>query len=216
MLRGVERSAVAGGSGLGALVLAGCLFFPVDSPPLMLMRLALVLLAAAAGFVLDEPAAAAVDAVPRSRRRRTVARVPAAAVPFGVWVVGMLALELRMPVIPAAALVVEGAGVLAAAVALAAVLRLAGRPEPGELVGVLVAGAVLGAIVLDLARGVLLFPWDAGWAASTVLWVCVTVVSAAGVVVASRDPYRRRHVLRSAVDAGQPQRSPTPTPALRP
>ena len=68
-LKGVDWAGVLGGSAFGAGILAGCVAFAADGPPLEYVRLALVALVVAAAFVLDEPAAAAVDAVPASRRR---------------------------------------------------------------------------------------------------------------------------------------------------
>ncbi len=122
-MRGIDWAVVTGGSAISAAILAGCVAFASDGPPLGYVRLALVGLAAAAAFVLDEPAASAVDAVPNTRGRRTAARTTAVALPLAVWVLGVLALELRTAVTPTTALLVEGAGVLAVAVAAAAVLR---------------------------------------------------------------------------------------------
>jgi len=112
-LRGVDLAAVLGGSALGATILAGCVAFATDGPPLGYVRLALVALAAGAAYVFDEPAAAAVDAVPCTRRRRTAARATAVVAPYSVWAGGISALELRNAVTPVDSLLVEGAGVLA-------------------------------------------------------------------------------------------------------
>ena len=104
-----------------------------DTPPLPDVQLALVPLATSAAFVLDEPAAA-VDAVPRGRLQRADARGVVLLVPLTVWVSAVLAVDLRTVGTPAVGLVVEGLGVLVAATAGAAVLRLLGSTEPGEVV----------------------------------------------------------------------------------
>lgn len=195
-LRGVDWGVVVGGSAIGAGMLAGCAAFAADGPPLEYVRVALVALAGAAAYVLDEPAADAVDAVPVSRRRRTSSRVAAVAVPFAVWVAGVAALEQRTAATPVGALLVEGAGVLAVAVALAAVLRLTGRVEPGELVASVVGAAILAVLAFNPPpRSVPIFPVGEGWAASTALWSFLAVAALALVVAASREPYRPPKIL---------------------
>lgn len=191
-LRGLDWAAVLGGSALGAGILAVCVATAADGPSLGYVRLALVALVAAAAFVLDDPAAAAVDAVPRTRGQRTAARSCAVIVPFGVWALGILALWRRSAVTPAGALLVEGVGVLAVAVALAAVLRLAGRTEPGEIVAPVLGAAMLAVLIFNPSpRSVPLFPVSYGWAASTAIWGILAPLAAAVVVAVSRDPYRR-------------------------
>jgi hypothetical protein len=191
-LRGVSWGAVLGGSAFGAGILAVCVVFAADGPPLAYVRLALVALAAAAAFVLDEPSAAAVDAVPATRRGRTAVRAIAVALPLAVWTSGVLALERRNSATAAGALLVEGAGLLAVSVAISAILRLTGRAEPGEIVASFLGAAMLAALIFNpLAWSVPLFPVGGGWAASTALWGSATVAAATLVVAASRDPYRR-------------------------
>jgi hypothetical protein len=191
-LRGVNWPAVLAGSAFGAGILAGCVAFAADGPPLLYVRLALVALAAAAAFLLDEPAAAAVDAVPATRRGRTAVRATAVTLPLAVWTAGILALELRNSVTAVGALFVEGAGVLAVAVALAAIVRLTGRAEPGEIVASVLGASMLALLIFNPWPGsVPLFPVGDGWAASSALWSSLAVAATVLVVAASRDPYRR-------------------------
>jgi hypothetical protein len=191
-LRGVSWPAVLGGSVIGAGILAVCVAFATDGPPLLYVRLALVALAAAAAFVLDEPAAAAVDAVPVTRRGRTAIRATAVGLPFAVWAAGVLALERRNSVTALGALLVEGAGGLAVAVALSAILRLTGRAEPGEIVASVLGASMLAVLIFNPSpASVPLFPVGDGWAASTALWGSFAVAGVMLVVAASRDPYRR-------------------------
>ena len=181
-----------GGSAFGAGILAGCVASAADGPSLLYVRLALVALAAAAAFVLDEPSAAAVDAVPATRRARTAVRATAVALPLAVWTAGILALERRNGATAVGALLVEGAGVMAVAVALSASLRLTGRAEPGEIVASVLGASMLAVLIVNPWPGsVPLFPVGDGWAASTALWCSLAVAALMLVVAASRDPYRR-------------------------
>lgn len=198
--RGVDWSAVLGGSMFGAAILTGCVLAATDGPPLGFVRLALLALAVAAAFILDEPAAAAVDAVPSTRRHRTADRAAAAVLPFAAWVAGVLALELRNAVAEAGALIVEGAGLIAVAVALAAVVRWAGHVEPGEIAASVLGPAVLAVLVLHPPpRSVPIFPMVDGWAASTALWSVMAWAAAMIVVATSADLYCPRRRLRSAL-----------------
>jgi hypothetical protein len=190
--RGVDRRAVGGGCLLGTALLVLCVVLAEDAPPVALLRLALVPLAAVAAFALDEAAAAAVDAVPRTRGQRTGKRAVVLGLPMVLWTVGIAAVEWRVPATPATGLLVEGAGVLAITLALAAVLRWGGRAEPGEVTAAAVGGTVLTLVVFDVPSWwpVPIFPGDTGWPASTALWGVVAVASAVVVAGASREPYR--------------------------
>ncbi|GIG20208.1 hypothetical protein Cch01nite_09320 [Cellulomonas chitinilytica] len=190
-LRGVDLVPLLAGCALGSVILAGCVVAADDSPPLTFVRLALVALAAAAAWILDDPAAAAVDAVPRTRLRRTLARSVALAVPLSVWVVAVVALDLRSTATPAGALLVEGAGILTITVALAAMLRFAGRDEPGDVAATVVCAAMVALIVFPHPWSAHVFPVEDGWTGSSVLWSALGAAAAAVVVAASRDPARR-------------------------
>jgi hypothetical protein len=52
-VRGVDWAVVLGGSAIGAVILGCSVAFAEDDPPLQYFRLALVVLAATAAFVLD-------------------------------------------------------------------------------------------------------------------------------------------------------------------
>lgn len=183
ILRGVEWRAVAGGSALGATVLLLCVAVPTVDLPLTYVRLALIALAGATAFVFDEPAAAVVDAVPVSPRRRTAVRSLAVAVPLGVWAIAVLGLALRHPGTPVRGLLLEGAGALAVALAGATVLRLTGHREPGETIATVLGATLLGFLLFDPPpHSVPVFPVHGGWTASTVLWAGLAL--AAGIVVA--------------------------------
>jgi hypothetical protein len=186
ILRAVAWPAVLGATATGATILTFCVAVPGDGPPLIYVRLALIALAGAAAFVLDEPAAAAVAAVPVSRRRRTALRLIAVALPFGVWVTGILGVAVGHAGTPVRGLIAEGAGVLAVAVAAAAALRAAGRDEPGELVASILGAVLLAVLLYDPPpHSVPLFPVQGGWPASTLLWAGLATVSGVVVVASS-------------------------------
>lgn len=192
MLRAVDWRAVLGASAVGATILVLCAAWPTSGLPLTYARLALIALAGAAAFVLDEPAASAVAAVPVTRGRRTAARSVAVGIPLGVWATGVGALALRHLGTPVRGLLVEGLGVLVLALAGAATSRLAGRDEPGELVASILGAILLAVLLFDPPpHSVPLFPVEAGWAASTLLWAGVAVGAALVVAVASTDVGRR-------------------------
>ena len=192
ILRGVDWRAVVGASAVGAAILTLCCALPSAGPPLTYVRLALIALAGATAFVLDEPAAAAVAAVPVPLGRRTAIRLLAAALPLGVWASGVAGLTLRHPATPVRGLLVEGMGVLALAAAGAALMRLAGRDEPGELVASVLGAALLAVLLFDPPpRAVPLFPGASGWAASTLLWAGIAAGAGMAVVAASIDTGRR-------------------------
>ena len=91
-LRAVPWAPVAGGTALGlaALLLDG--WVVPNGPGSALLWFALAGFATAAAFVLDEPSAAAVDAVPVPRRTRTARRLLVGLLPVAGWLGGTAAL----------------------------------------------------------------------------------------------------------------------------
>ena len=92
-LRAVAWPVVAGISAVAAVVGASGVAWPANSQTLL--PIAFALLAAAAAFVLEEPASAVVDVTPASPGRRTAVRALALVVPLGVGVLLVVALALR-------------------------------------------------------------------------------------------------------------------------
>ncbi|MEP6629970.1 MAG: hypothetical protein ABJA89_05835 [Lapillicoccus sp.] len=192
-LRGIDWAVVLGASGAGAAILLGCLVFTGETPPLGYLRLALLALVAASAFILDEPAAAVVDATPTPLTRRTALRATALTAPVTIWVLGVLAVEQRTASTPALALLVEGTGVMAVAVALAACLRRAGNDEPGELIASVCGAAILAILLLNpLHQSVPVFPVAEGWAASSALWASLTLTSVVVTISVSRERTHRQ------------------------
>jgi hypothetical protein len=196
ILRGVAWREVLGGSALGAAVLGLCVAAPTDALPLSYARLALIALAGASAFVLDEPAAAAVAAAPVTRARRTAVRLIAVLLPLGIWTTGVLALAVRHPATPVGHLVTEGVGGLTLALAGAAALRVSGREEPGEVVASVLGAALLAVLLMGSPPWAPLFPVGDGWGTSTLLWTALAAVGLVVVALASVDPLSRPHAPR--------------------
>lgn len=130
----------------------------------------------------------------RCRAACSVAPSPArqpVALRFAIWTGGVLALNQRNATTPTRDLMVEGAGLLVVAVALAAALRLAGHAEPGESVASIIGTATIGLIIVNPPpRSVPVFPIADGWAASTTLWGCLTIAARICILATSHDVYR--------------------------
>ena len=157
----------------------------------VLFALGLALLGVASAFVLDEPAADAVDAVPATLRQRTLCRGLALAVPLAVGLAATWGRELRLAGTPGLGLVLEVTGCVALGVTVAAALRRRGMAAPGDLAAVCVGPALLVcALGEPVGRWVLVFPLAdySLWSRTVALWLlvlggCVLVVAAS-----TRDP----------------------------
>ncbi|SHH20663.1 hypothetical protein [Geodermatophilus nigrescens] len=178
--RGVDPVAVGGASAVGAVLLAGCVLAAGDGPPYAWLHLALVPPAVAAAFVLDEPAAAAADAVPSSLRRRTAGRLAALSVPCGLWTAGVAAVAVRAPGTAVGALLVSAGGVLALTLAAAAVLRRAGVAEPGEAVAAGAGGLLLATLVFAPAAVPMPPEGTLAWAVAALAGALVVTLATGG------------------------------------
>jgi hypothetical protein len=181
MLRAGAWRAVTGVSAT-AVVLGGCgVAFPATATALF--PLAFVLLAAAAAFVLDEPASLVVDVTPTGPVRRTGIRALALLAPLAAGAVLMLAGAQRGLALPWAAtgLALAGNVILGFAVACVARTRTGepGAPASATVVLILMAPTLLPTV----ARRVSTFPTSngVGLSSNTVWWtvlvVCVTAVA---------------------------------------
>ena len=148
-LRAVPWAPVAGGTALGLAALLLDSWLVPNGPGSAVLWFALAGFATAAAFVMDEPSAAAVDAVPVPRRTRTVRRLLVGLVPVVGWLGGTAAAAWAGPGLSWSALAVTGGGLLVTTLAAATALRRAGHDAPGELVA---AGAG-GLVVLAMAVG---------------------------------------------------------------
>jgi hypothetical protein len=177
------------------------------------VRVSAVLLAVGAAFLWDEPARAITDAMPVRVRSRRAARfalyLPAAAATWALLLFAARAIGSTSELvrasdagarisIPNLALSLEVAGMVAAAVALAAI---AGRRARG-----VDAGLVASPLVLALATVVVLLPSrmamivldpaDERWAMVNRRWWWVLAGGAIAAILASRDPASRRLLRR--------------------
>jgi hypothetical protein len=156
VLRAGAWPAVAGLSGVAAVV-GGCgAAFPAAAT--MLLPVCFALLAAAAAFTLDEPASAVVDVTPTGPVRRTRIRAVALLAPLAVGALVLLAAALRGLALPwsAAGLALAGNVLLGFAAACVARTRTG---EPGAAAGAAVVLVLMApSLVPQVARWVRTFP----------------------------------------------------------
>lgn len=190
VLRGVPWGPVLWVSACTGALLGGAAAAPHSVLGIHLIGLGFAAAAAAGAFVLDEPAAAAVDATPYSLAARNAARTTALLVPLAVGVAALLVMNIADASMPFWGLCLQLVGVLAVALAGAGAVRRR-RVTPGELVGSTVALGVVGLNIFDpFTRWVALFPVtsDERWGRTLLAW-CVAIAAAAVVLRrASRDP----------------------------
>ena len=193
-MRAVSWPGVLAGSALIVLLTLLSLAVPSSFPVAAWMALAGV--AGAAAFVLDDGSAAVVDATPRTLRRRTVARVPAAVLPMAVWSGCVFLVDRRYAELPAWLALLAGAASVTAGVAASTVVRRAGWAEPGELVSLGVGGLLISAALLPPAiREVT--PYDPRPAAAA-WWTLLGGLAAVTLAAVTRDPLAPRPCRRGA------------------
>ena len=192
-LSAVPRATVLGGSAAAAALLAISAPWSASAFTSLFALLALAFLAGSAGSVLDEHAAAIVDATPRTLRWRTTVRLVALVVPSAVWCGGVALRTLRSADPAPLALLPAGLVVLVVAVTAAAVLRRLGHTTPSELAAPLTGVLVLGlGLFHPLSRWVSVVPFHAVSSAQRMVWTAVIAVCATALLFATRDPYRWR------------------------
>lgn len=161
--------------------------------------LAAALLAGAACFALDQPAAGIVASSPTSRTRRTAVRAAIGLAAWSIWV-GYAALwraQLSVAVPQWWAQALVGGGLVLLALGLCATLVRSGQVEPaGGVTGGLVL-AVIGLAVMPLPWGLQVFDLAGTRGSTTVFWVAVAVVGAGGLVWGGRDEGTRPQGIRT-------------------
>jgi fluoride ion exporter CrcB/FEX len=191
---------LAAASAAAAGMLGVAAIWPTSGFATIGIKLALVCLAAAACFVLDEPAAAVVDSAPKTLRARTVIRLSGVAIPATIGAAGLVAIAARLgPApygqgpfgeLPVGGLLLQLAGCLLLGVATAAFARRF-MPEPGDYVSGMVAGCLTTLVIYNpFGRWVDVFPISPQdrWSRSVVLWTIVCLLSLVTVARATRDP----------------------------
>jgi hypothetical protein len=187
-LPAVPWGPVAAGSALGVLCVVVDRWLVPSGPGTALLWLGLAGFASASAFVLDEAAAAVVDAVPRTRRWRTVRRLAFGLAPLVCWLLVTGLAYRTSPSLSWRALAVTGTGVVSAALGASAVLRRAGNATPGDVVAASVGGATTVLLLAGVPRIGLVLEGGDPTTRATVWWLLVSAVGAAFVGWGAGDP----------------------------
>jgi hypothetical protein len=181
MLRAGAWPAVVGLSGVALVVGGSGVAFPTAGTALL--AIAFTLLAAAAAFVLDEPAGQVVDVTPTGPARRTGIRALALLAPAAAGGVLTLAAELRGLALPGPATGLALVGNVVLGFTVACLVRTH-TGEPGAASSAIVTLILMAPLMVPfVARRVSTFPASQGSALSsntvwwTVLALCVPAVA---------------------------------------
>ena len=197
-LSAVPWGPVAAGSALGVACVAVDGWLVPSGPGSALLWFGLAGFAAASAFVLDEAAAAVVDAAPRTLRWRTARRVAVGLVPLLGWLLATGLVVDRSAALSWSALAVTGTGVVSVALGASAVLRRAGSPTPGDVVAAAVGGGVTVLVLVGVPDVGLVLEDSDPTTRATVWWLTASVVGAGLVAWGTRDPAASRLDRRAA------------------
>jgi len=190
-LPAVPWGPVAAGSALGMACVAVDRWVVPNGPGSALLWFGLAGFASASAFALDEAAAAVVDAVPRSRRWRTVRRLAIGLLPLVGWFL-VTAVAARSADLSWVALAVTGGGLVAVTLAAASALSRLGQSTPGEVVSAGVGGLVLLGVLVAVPKvGPVLEAYDAS-NRSTAWWLVLGVAATMVIAWGATDPGSRR------------------------
>jgi hypothetical protein len=152
-----------------------------SGPSLMLLRLSMVLLGAAAACALDEPAAAVVAACPVRRSTHVLLRAAAALVALAVGTAELLAWWARSSLDRVLLLELVGCWVLGLSVAVVARSRM---DEPAEVAAPGLALGLMSVLLIGpLGHRLVLFPDDDQLARGVRTWWAVLGACAVGLAV---------------------------------
>ncbi|HET9945082.1 MAG TPA: hypothetical protein VFR56_05485 [Actinomycetes bacterium] len=210
-LSAVPWGPVAAGSALGVVCVAVDSWLVPSGPGSAMLWFGLAGFAAASAFVLDEAAAAVVDAVPRTLRWRTLRRLAVGLVPLACWLLATGLVDRSPAGLSWPALAVTGTGVVCAALATSAVLRQAGNPTPGDVVAATVGGGTTVLVLVGVPDIGLVLEGGDPTTRATAWWLLVSVVSAGLVAWSTRDPAARSRRTPSGGDEGAAPRCPAST-----
>jgi hypothetical protein len=189
-LPAVPWAPVAAGSALGVACVAVDRWLVPDGPGSALLWFGLAGFASASAFALDEAAAAVVDAVPRSRRWRTVRRLAVGLLPLLGWLA--VTAVAATGDISWRAQAVSGTGLVAVTLAASTALRRLGQSTPGDVVSAAVGALVLLGVLVAVPRvGSVLEAYDAS-NRSTVWWLVLGLVAVLVTAWGATDPGSRR------------------------
>lgn len=152
----------------------------------LLLEVVMVILAAGAGFALDDPAEPTIEASPIPRADRWSLRVGIAALAWGSsWVTALIVAAHWSGPLPVSDLTVEAVGWMGLALSAASI---AGGPAASPTLLVAFVARPLLPDDLDLLG----MPGSPEWAAIRLHWLVVIVCTVAVFVFSGRDPARRR------------------------
>ena len=202
------------GSAVAAVVLVlAAAALPGEGVSPFVTRMAELVLAGGAAYLLDDAAAPLTGVTPPGVwRRRAPVLLAGAAMVASAWLVvlGVLRWQDSLPtaLLPTIEVVVLSLLALAAA----AIGLRRGEPEPGGQVAPLVGVLGIGALIADLLlKAEIFLPWDAGEVEAgtgTVWWLAAGVAALGTIAVAARDPGSRsaslwvRSPRRRSTDSG--------------
>ncbi|KRE42250.1 hypothetical protein ASG74_07305 [Knoellia sp. Soil729] len=147
------------------------------------------LLAGAAGFSLDQPAAGAVQSVPTSRGWRMAVRACAGLGALAGWVAYAVVWRAQLAVgVPAWwAQVLAGGALVTVGLGLCAALVRRGQDEPASTVAGGLVFAVLALGLVPVPGDVLVLDLSGERGSTTVAWAVIALLGAAGLAWGSRD-----------------------------
>lgn len=193
LLRAVPWPAVSGITAVAIVTGAGGIAWPGVAQ--ILLPIAFALLAAAAAFVLDEPASAVVDVTPTGRGRRTAVRALVLLVPLGAGTALVLAGARRAEELPWPAVGLALAGSVLLGFAIACVVRRYSG-EPGTQASAAAAFVLIVPGFLPFAaQWVRPFPVtgpDPGGLSSTTFWWLAGTACLAAIAASVPESRRRR------------------------
>ena len=143
-------------------------------------------------FVIDDPAAITVASTPPSLLARRMSRVLVAVVALAAWWTILVATaQARFGPLPVRAMSIQLTGLVAIALAVAAVAAVAGLTERDGLAGATASMIVYGLTLAPLPSWSPM-PRSPGTPGTATRWLVVTAISAAVFLWTSRDPASNR------------------------
>ena len=194
MTGGPPRAYAATAAAAVALVLAAALVQPDSGVSPLVARIAVLVLAGAAAYLLDDAAAVLTSVTPAGLWRRRLPRLGWGVVGLAcAWVAVLLLLRWQDSLPAVGWATVELAVLCLAALAASALLTSRGEAEPGSLVGpVVVLLGITTVFAEQVLRTTIFVPWDgSGGTGVRVAWGAAGVLALLALVAASRDPAGR-------------------------
>ena len=191
-LSAVPWGPVAAGSALGAVCVAVDRWLVPSGPGSAMLWFGLAGFASASAFVLDEAAAAVVDAVPRTLRWRTARRLVVGLAPLACWLVATGLVSRSSADLSWSALAVTGTGVVLVALGAGAALRRAGNPTPGDVVAAAVGGGTTVLVLVGVPDIGLVLEAGDPTTRATLCWLLVSVLGVGLTGWGTADPAARR------------------------